>query len=238
MAYHYEDCVITGIQNINENVKRFFIKFPETVSFHFTPGQFVMLNLPIEAKVTNRSYSIASPPSGDNVFELVIVLNPKGMGTPYLWEKARVGDTIKVSKALGKFSLPAEIEYDLCFICTGTGIAPLRSMVMHIFNHQIPHRNIYMVSGNRWVKDILYREEMEMLSVKHPEFRFIPVLSRENPGWTGHKGYVHPVYEELFSDKRPGYFYLCGWKDMLKEARTRLNQMGYNRQFVRFESYD
>ncbi|MBK8875038.1 MAG: hypothetical protein IPN13_14405 [Bacteroidetes bacterium] len=35
-------------------------------------------------------------------------------------------------------------------------------------------------------------------------FRFF--FSRENPGWTGRKGYVHVVYEELFADKRPAKF--------------------------------
>jgi CDP-4-dehydro-6-deoxyglucose reductase len=111
-------------------------------------------------------------------------------------------------------------------------------MLLHIFNNNIPHKNIYMVFGNRWEKDILYRKEMEDLASKHPEFRFIPVLSRTNEGWTGKQGYVHPVYEELFADKRPANFYICGWADMLHEARERLKNMGYDRKQIKFESYD
>ena len=95
-----------------------------------------------------------------------------------------------------------------------------------------------MVFGNRWEKDILYRKEMESLEREHPEFRFLPVLSRENPGWLGRKGYVHQVYEEIFADKRPARFFICGWADMLKEARQRLEAMGYDKKAIKFESYD
>ena len=87
-------------------------------------------------------------------------------------------------------------------------------------------------------KDILYRKEFEKLAAENPEFHFIPVLSRDNPEWTGRKGYVHAVYEEIFADKRPAYFYLCGWAEMLKEARHRLEAMGYDKKDIRFELYD
>lgn len=238
MAYQFQEAKIIRIIDENDVVKRFFIQAPEHMEFRFKAGQFVMLDLPIDSKYTNRSYSIASAPSDDNIFELCIVLNPKGIGTPYMWENFREGSSVQISKVLGKFTLPEELDRDICFICTGTGIAPLRSQLLDILNRQVAHRNLYMVFGNRWTKDILYREEMEKLEEYHPEFRFIPILSRDNADWTGPKGYVHQVYEEIFSDRRSAYFYLCGWADMLKEARHRLETMGYDRKAIRFESYD
>jgi ferredoxin-NADP reductase len=238
MAYQYTPCQIIDIQDETDVVRRFFFKVPDDMPFDFKPGQFIMLNLPIDAKFTNRSYSIASPPYGNHTFELAIVLNPKGRGTPYLWEKIGKGSTIDVSKPIGKFTLQLPIEEDLCFIGTGTGIAPLRSMLLHIFNHNIPHKNLYLIFGNRWEKDILYREEFEELSRKMANFHFIPVLSRDNPGWTGKKGYVHHIYQEIFADKRPATFYMCGWRDMLHDARHNLEALGYDRKKIRFESYD
>lgn len=238
MAYTYGDATITKVIQETDKVRRFFFKVPDETPFSFKPGQFIMLNLPIDAKYTNRSYSIASAPSDDNTFELCIVLNEKGTGTPYMWDQFTVGSTVQVSKVLGKFQLPETIDRDLCFIGTGTGVAPLRSQLVHILKRGIAHKNIYFVFGNRWEKDILYRKEFEQLAQEYPEFQFIPVLSRENEGWSGKKGYVHAIYEELFSDLRPAYFYICGWSDMLKEARLRLEKMGYNKDAIRFESYD
>jgi len=238
MPYQFFDCNVIDVIDESDVVKRYVIKFPDEVSFSFKAGQFVMLDLPIASKVTNRAYSIASAPADNNTFELAIVKNPDGIGTPYIFDHIKTGSMVKCTKALGKFGLPENIETDLCFVCTGTGIAPLRSMSHYIFEKNIPHKNIYLVFGNRWVKDILYRKEMEELAGKYKEFKFIPVLSRDNPGWTGGRGYVHPVYEELFSDKRSALFYVCGWPDMIKEARHRIEAMGYDRKQIKFELYD
>ena len=238
MSYTFNPCHVTKIISETDLVKRFFFKVSNENTFDFKPGQFVMLLLPIESKYQNRSYSIASPPYEDNTFELAIVLNPKGLGTPYLWEKVEIGSAIEVSKPLGKFILQEPIEEDICFIGTGTGIAPLRSMILHIINNNIPYKNIYLIFGNRWEKDILYFKEFKELAEDHKNFNFIPVLSRDNPGWTGKKGYVHEIYQEIFSDKRNASFYMCGWKDMLKDARLNLEKMGYDKKKIKFESYD
>jgi CDP-4-dehydro-6-deoxyglucose reductase len=238
MPYQYFNSTVLKIIDESDVVKRYFFKVADEIQFAFKAGQFVMLDLPIRTKISNRSYSIASPPIGNNIFELCVVLKPGGLGTEYMWHNFNVGTQVKVSQPLGKFLLPQNLDTDLCFVCTGTGIAPLRSQLLDIVNKKIPHKNIYMIFGNRWVKDILYRKEMEEMAMRIPDFKFIPVLSRDNPEWNGRKGYVHPVYEEIFSDHRPALFHICGWKVMLSEARQRLAAMGYEKRFIRFESFD
>lgn len=238
MAYEFHDATIVKIEDESDIVKRFYIKMPDHMKFTFKAGQFVMLDLPIDSKYTNRSYSIASPPSDDNIFELCIVLKSDGLGTNYMWKNYEVGTPVKVSRVLGKFGIVEPIDSDICFICTGTGIAPLRSQLLDILNRKLEHRNIYMIFGNRWEKDIIYRKEMEDLEKSVPQFKFIPVLSRENAGWEGAKGYVHQIYEQIFADRRPAKFYICGWATMLREARQRLESMGYDKKSIKFESYD
>lgn len=238
MAHQFYDSKVLDIIDETSQVKRFIIEFNKDMPFSFKAGQFVMINMPLNTKITHRSYSIASAPSDDHIFELVIVLNPEGLGTPWMWENLKPGSIVPISKPLGKFALPAEIDGDICFICTGVGIAPFRSMAWDIFNKNTPHKNLYMTFGTRHKADILYYKEMEELAEKHPSFKFIPVLSREGDDWTGKKGYVHQLYEELFADKRHAYFYICGWNDMLNEARKRLADMGYEKKNIKFESYD
>ncbi len=238
MAYHYQEATVIKITQESDLVKRYLIKVPDEVPFSFKAGQFIMIDLPIDSKYTNRSYSIASAPADDNTFELCIVLKPDGLGTPFIFSNIHEGSKVMVSKVLGKFQLPEVIDRDICFICTGTGIAPLRSMLVYILQRGIEHKNLYMVFGNRWEKDIIYRSEMEQLEKEYPSFKFIPVLSRNNDGWTGKTGYVHGAYEEIFADRRPAYFYICGWTDMLREARHRIEAMGYDKKSIRFESYD
>jgi ferredoxin-NADP reductase len=97
MKQVFYDAEIIHIIDESEAVKRFFFRMPHLEKFHFKPGQFVMVNLPIESKISYRSYSIASAPGNDNVFELIIVLNPPGLGTPYMWENYKVGMTVPVA---------------------------------------------------------------------------------------------------------------------------------------------
>ncbi len=220
-------------------VKRFFFRIPEMENFVFAPGQFVQLDLPIESKIKTRSYSIASAPVGSNVLELVISLNEPGLGTPYLFNEVKVGTKLPLSQPAGKFMRPpVEMDVDICMVCTGTGIAPFRSFLLDLIHKNTPHKNIDLIFGTRYEKDILYKEEMEELSRTMPGFRFTTVLSREENPTASKKGYVHQVYQELYADKRPAHFYLCGWKVMVKEAIQHLQDMGYDKKAIKFELYD
>lgn len=241
MAYHFYTSEVIDIIDENPLVKRFFFRIPEVTDFKYGAGQFVMLDLPIESKIKTRSYSIASAPDGGNVIELLISLNPEGLGTPYLFNEIKVGSKLPLSQPAGKFMQPpaATVDTDVCMICTGTGIAPFRAYVKDLINRNIQHKNIDLIFGCRYEKDILYRQEMEELTKTLPGFRYTAVLSREQTSeWQGEKGYVHAIYEKLFAAKQPAMFYICGWKVMIKEARDRLQAMGYDKKQIKFELYD
>lgn len=236
MAYKYYPCEVVDIIDETPGVKRFFLRYPNEVELNFRAGQFVMFDLPIDSKITNRSYSIASPPSADNILELIIVINPSGLGTNHLFNNVSKGDVLMTSLPIGKFNLDENLNQTVCFICTGTGIAPFRSMIMDVINKQIPFEKIILIFGCRTQADILYRSEFENLMNTHDNFEFIPVLSREN--WSGKQGYVHQVYQEIFTEKGNQLFYLCGWADMIKEAKHHLSNLVFDKKQIRFESYD
>jgi glycine betaine catabolism B len=220
------------------NTRRFVIQIPELEKFDFTPGQFITFDLPIADKPNKRvrSYSIASWPDGTNIFELVIVLLEGGLGTTYLFNEVKVGSELTLRGAQGVFTLDDDdLSKDIIMICTGTGIAPFRSMVHHIKNHNIPHKNIYLIYGTRKQVDLLYFLEMKKLDEEMENFHYIPTLSREQ--WEGRSGYVHPIYEELCANKQPVSFLLCGWKNMLDEAKQRIVALGYDKKSIHQESY-
>ena len=228
--------IVTKIEDETYNTKRFWIELPETPSFDFAPGQFVTLDLPIHDKPNKRwrSYSIASWPDG-NVIELLIVLLEGGAGTTWLFNNVAIGSELTLRGPQGVFTLPDEIDRDLFFICTGTGIAPFRSMLNHIKLHNTPHKNLYLIFGTRAQRDLLYYQELKELQKDIEGFEFIPTLSREE--WDGCCGYVHAVYEKLCCDKPPAYFYLCGWKAMIDEARKRIVDLGYDKKAIHLELY-
>jgi glycine betaine catabolism B len=228
---------ITRIEPEAPHTWRFWFEVPELERFDFIPGQFVTLDLPIHEKPNKRwrSYSIASWPNGSNQFELVIVRNEEGPGTTYLFEQAKPGADILYRGPQGVFVLPPIIERDLVLICTGTGIAPFRSMVHHILRQSVPHKQIHLVFGTRTRDSLLYYDEFQALEKAYPEFTYHPVLSRES--WDGATGYVHTEYEKLLQDRQPADFYLCGWKQMISEAKEKLLSLGYDKKSIHQEIY-
>jgi ferredoxin-NADP reductase len=228
---------VIKIEQQTYNTRRFFIQVPELTSFDFKAGQFVTLDLPIHEKPNKRwrSYSIASWPDGTNVFELCIVLLEGGAGTTYLFNEIKEGSEITLRGPVGVFTLPDPIEKDLFLICTGTGIAPFRSMANSIKLHKAAFKNIHLIFGCRTQKDLLYFDELTQLQNELPGFFYHPVLSREE--WTGKRGYVHVIYEELCADKQSASFFLCGWKAMIDEAKQRIQALGYDRKSIHQELY-
>jgi len=232
---------VIRIDDATANTRRFWVQVPELESFDFKPGQFVTLDLPIHEKKNKRwrSYSISSWPDGSNIFELIIVLMPNGAGSTYLFNDVEVGSELLFRGPQGVFTLPETIEKDIFLVCTGTGIAPFRSMVEYIYRNQIPHKNIYLVFGTRYRKDALYAEELTALQDKLPSFHYLPVFSREtgeDPAVT--KGYVHVVYERIIAEHQPdAQFFLCGWKNMVDEAKERIIALGYDKKAIHLELY-
>jgi glycine betaine catabolism B len=228
---------VIRIENETSDTRRFWIQIPELDRFDFKPGQFVTLDLPIHEQKNKRmrSYSIASWPDGTSVFELVIVLLEGGAGTNYLFNQVTVGSELTVRGPVGVFVLPETLDRDLFLICTGTGIAPFRSMLHHIAEHNIPHQHIYLIFGCRTRSNLLYYEELRHLTEIIPNFHYIPTLSREE--WEGRTGYVHAVYEEHTKERQPSYFFLCGWKNMIDEAKQRITEMGYDKKAIHQELY-
>jgi glycine betaine catabolism B len=233
------------IKIVNEtlNTRRYWLQVPELDNFDFKPGQFVTLDLPIHEKKNKRwrSYSIASWPNGTNVFELVIVLLDGGAGTNYLFNEVKEGDELTFRGPVGVFTLPDVLDNDIYLICTGTGIAPFRSMLHHIALKNVPHKNVYLIFGTRTKDNLLYYEELTTLCKNNEGLHYIPVLSREE--WDGEKGYVHKVYQQLIRNKQQdevlpsSNFYLCGWRNMIDEAKQTITEMGFDKKSIHQELY-
>jgi CDP-4-dehydro-6-deoxyglucose reductase len=242
MLQPWQDATVTKIVQETPHTKRFWLSMPSNHVFEFTPGQFITLDLPIHEQKNKRwrSYSIASAPNGCNEIELVIVFLEGGLGTTYLFNEVTVGTIIKARGPQGVFVLPKEITTDLYFICTGTGVAPFRSMILDIHQKKTRHQNIHLLFGCRKYTDCLYGHEFKSLEAKEPQFYYHPSFSRETEIQEGaNQGYVHATYKKLLDEgaSKDAQFYICGWKDMVDEARTTLATLGIPKNQIHFELY-
>lgn len=239
MPVHWYEGRVLDIREMSPSTRQFFVSVGEE-SFNFLPGQFVTMDLPVGEKRNQRwrSYSIASHPDGGCELEFCIVKADNGIGTKYLFENVKIGDTLKFKGPDGGFVLPHNLENEIVMICTGTGIAPFRSMLAHIRNHHLDFHKIHLIFGTRNSSGILYQTEMEDMATEYPNFTYDVALSREHlDGY--HRGYVHDVYmnqyREISSER---HFYLCGWSQMIDEAvENIILKMGYDKSQVHYELY-
>ena len=240
MATTWHEGIIKKIEPLAPNVRAFQLEVPALESFDFQAGQFITLDLPIGDKRLQRwrSYSIANAPNGSNVLELCIVRAGDGQGSNYLFDTVTLGSTLKFKGPDGGFVLPETLDKDLVFICTGTGIAPFRSMIQDLKKTGKARRGLHLIYGTREESGILYRAELEELRQTLPGFKYDIALSRQ-PDWPAWKGYVHQVYMEQYQSPRPDVaFYLCGWSNMIDAAvENLLLHLKYERSQIHFELY-
>jgi ferredoxin-NADP reductase len=213
---------------------RHFVFEAESPDFKFLPGQFVSFSDTVDGRKVTRAYSIASSPHGA-LFELCLNRVKEGKLSPRLFE-LQAGDSMEMQGPLGYFVL-RQPAGDTVLIATGTGIAPFRSILKaHLPQH--PDRQFTLIFGVRYERNIMYREEFEILASEHPNFRFWPTLSRPEAGWTGRTGHVQQHLLEAIGERRDLDVYICGLKLMVDDVRARLKELGFDRKHIIYEKYD
>ena len=199
----------------------------------FAPGQFLSFTASVNGEEITRAYSVVSPP-GERV-ALCANLVPEGFLSPALFAM-QPGDEIDFKGPYGAFILRRPVS-DSIFVATGTGIAPFRSMLFtHLNEH--PDRQFTLIFGVRHEQGLLYHDELSALTAGHPNFRYIPTLTRPPEHWAGLTGRVQQPTLELLGDRRDVDVYICGLHEMVNDVRAKLKEAGLDRKRIVFEKYD
>lgn len=207
--------------------------------FGFVAGQWLSLKAhkPDGEEIT-RAYSIASPPDGSNRFALCLNRVQDGFMSNFLCDM-NPGGELSAQGPFGDFILHPPMR-DTLFIATGTGIAPFRSMLHWLLADVSRHENrrIVLLFGSRYDTDIYYHGEFLRLAAEHPNFEYLPTLSRGGPEWKGLRGYVQEHVPGIVAGHADMNAYICGLNDMIKANRDLLKQLGCDRKAIRYEKYD
>lgn len=228
--------ILRRVWGASARARRFEFEVEDGERFESHPGQFVSLHLGSNGARAARAYSIAAR-RADRFFELCVNVSPQGPEGGEWFRDARAGQRVEFAGPFGSFKLLSPPPRVSVFIATGTGIAPLRAMVHELYRAHQPEE-AWLIFGVRREADIIYRREFERLALEHSSLHFIPTLSRPDPGWQGHRGYVQIQIEKYLGGKRGMHAYVCGSPAMVDEIRALLEKMGYSREAVSFERFD
>lgn len=231
----------------------------------FKPGQFITLGLKLDGddKITNRAYSLASPPEEKRYFELYIKWATEpfpGRFTTALFNM-KAGDTLYWRKPAGAFTMEDKKadgtpdQRTLVLVASGTGLAPFVSYALHL-KAASSKRKVAVLHGARNAMELGYRQLFEDMVRENPNFIYLPTVSRpkepSSQGWTGHTGRVETLLvpnggmselEQAVGHKVTpdnSFFHICGYQGTIDSVVAILQPLGFvsNRNRRKDGSFD
>lgn len=208
---------VLSIDHLTSDVAILRVGLPVGTTFRFRAGQYVEL---LVANGQRRSFSIANAPQDAGVIELHVRLVPGGLFTPTVFEGLKVGDPISLVGPKGGFYLRAD-ERPVILLASGTGFAPIKSMVLDALRRKFKGPATLYWGGRR--KCDLYMHELPLAwEHRYSGFYYVPALSEPKPedAWQGRTGFVHQAVMADFPDLSGHDVYACGVPAMVEAARA------------------
>lgn len=221
-------------QVYNEKFTHLHFELKKPYSLDFKAGQFV--SILVDNDGTRRAYSICSDPDIDHGIEILLDVTPQGKGVNYL-QNLQFGDEIKFLAPMGRFVIEEDNQAEtIALVGTGSGIAPLRSMVIDQLKNKQDQRPTMLYWGLRYAKHLIWQDDFSRWSKQYSNFNFHPTLSRAEKGWPLCRGRVTNclAVHELLSNAS---YYLCGGKAMIKDVKEVLLARGVTLDNIHYEKF-
>lgn len=203
----------------------------------FTAGQYMLLKV----EGNYRQYSIASADTIHSSFDLLVETVPGGLGSNYLVNLS-IGDKAQFKGPAGVFTLK-DSPSDKIFLATGTGIAPIKSMVESYFSRVNHDATIMLYFGLKNRQGVYLYDEFNELAKTYPNFNFKICLSREesldglDEAHFG-TGRVNQHVVDVVQDRHNEYeYYVCGSKPVVDSLREFVVSLGVAPEKVFFERF-
>lgn len=236
----------TKLQSINKlatNVYLFKFDYPTESNWTYKAGQYMIFHLPIieNGHPARRLYSIFSTPSDKKTLDFIIEIIPHGLGSGFI-SKIKPNDTITMQGPAGVFSIK-ESNNDIIMLATGTGIAPMYSMIKEVLAKNIATQKIILFWGLKYKTDIYLKDQFDELQTKYPNFKYSICLSRDSDVIEGAyllKGRITCGLEKLKDIKTNLSnfdFYLCGSPHIVESLRIDLTTQGVPPERIYFEKF-
>ncbi len=231
------DVVVESYRPLNLSVAevRFFVTGE---AFRFRPGQYMIFSVPGTPHAIRRSYSISTPPSDARHFEVCVRAVAGGAGSNFI-HRLRPGARLAVEGPFGDFVLDEASPRDIVMIATGTGIAPIKSMLMHLLE-QRSRRRVRLLFGLRHESDLFYTDLLRGLKAHYPGFEYKVILSRADPeAWSGPRGRVTDLIARHLTaaEARDSEAYLCGGRPMIESCTAALLALGFAPDAINYERF-
>jgi CDP-4-dehydro-6-deoxyglucose reductase len=211
-------CRVQRMDRLADDVIVLYLKLPANERLQFLAGQYVEFLL---RDGSRRSFSMGNAPQDDELIQLHVRHLPGGQFTDHVFGKMKERDILRFEGPLGTFFLREDSQKPIVFVASGTGFAPIKSIIEHALHKGIA-RPMALYWGGRRPKDLYMNALPQQWATEHAQlFKYVPVISDALPedGWTGRTGFVHRAVMQDFPDLSGHQVYACGVPVMVDAAR-------------------
>lgn len=203
----------------------------ETDNFEFIAGQFVVIENDFDGKLVKRAYSISIAPGSENRFELTIKKVDGGIMSSWLSER-KDGDLLQLSGPFGEFVDELATERKIVLIAIGCGVAPIKSIAESLLK-KTDYAEISFYFGNKYAGQIPYLDILKDWQNNDTRFKlFLCVTRSENIDSCMHNGRVFDVMSQTIDDYSQRQYFICGSREMIKDANEYLGEKGVLRKNI------
>jgi len=218
---------IIEIKLQSPRVKSFKIKLDS--DFSYTPGQFVEVSIDgfndSNGNIIKRAYSIASSPLDIGYIQLCIARAENGHFSVKM-HSLEEGTQLNVEGPFGLFHLAEPVPPGTVFICGGTGISPIMSMLRTLFDEHDPDE-FWFFFGFRNPEEFIFKDEILGWKEKFKNLHIVLSINAPVEGWTGDVGYISDVLPKYIKDGKGMHIYFCGPPPMVDATIKRLEELGF-----------
>lgn len=188
--------------------------------FSHSPGQFVEVTV---LGVGEAPISISSPPTRPGIIEICV--RKAGLVTSALFELQK-GDLIALRGPFGRgFPLDVLKGQDLLLVAGGLGMAPLRSLLLSVFDDRASYGDLVLMYGARNPDDILFKYELLAL-MNRTDIKYLLSVDVDDEGiWRQYIGVVTGLFESVELNRETTFCALCGppimYRFVIKELLKR-----------------
>jgi CDP-4-dehydro-6-deoxyglucose reductase len=209
-------CRVQKLERLADDVMALHLKLPANEKLVFLAGQFIEFLLKDGSR---RSFSMANAPHDAELLQLHVRHVAGGQFTDHVFGKMKERDILRFEGPLGTFFLREDSAKPLVFVASGTGFAPIKSIIEAAMKNGVT-RPMTLYWGARRPKD-LYMNALAESWAARGLLKYVPVVSEALPedGWNGRCGFVHRAVMADFPDLSAHQVYACGVPVMVDAAR-------------------
>ncbi|XP_038655208.1 cytochrome b5 reductase 4 isoform X3 [Scyliorhinus canicula] len=236
----YRKCTLLSKIDVSHDTRLLCFLLPPGCYLTIPVGQHIYLKRSIQDVEVVRPYTpvlsslYTEPKDGGltctNIY-LMIKIYPDGLLTPFI-DKLQIGDCVSVSSPVGNFKCSQLVGItELILMAAGTGFTPMIKLINFSLKMS-SFRKIRLMMFNKTEKDIVWRDQLDLLASKDKRFEVEYILSEPHLEWTGKRGKIEMSLCSEFvtgrTEELQTLVCVCGPTSFTEQAVGFFKQLGFN----------